>query len=103
LTALDITVARAEALFASTLSTSEPHDRAELKAAIAAAVQHYGGVRGCAELMAEAFGDHPAAAAERMRWAVSAAMPLAFHQGEARLRHGLHAGARPAPAGHGWR
>lgn len=81
MTSLDITTARAEALFASTLSTAEPHDRAELKAAIAAAVRHYGGVKGCAELMAVEFGDHPVEAAERMRWARDAARPLAFHQG----------------------
>jgi hypothetical protein len=80
-TALDITTARAEALFASTLSAAEPHDRAELKAAIAAAVRDYHGVRGCAAAMAVEFGDHPAQAAERMRWARHAAEPLAFHQG----------------------
>jgi truncated hemoglobin YjbI len=80
-TVLDITTARAEALFASTLSAAEPHDRAVLKAAIAAAVRDYHGVRGCAEQMAAEFGDHPAQAAERMRWARDAARPLAFHQG----------------------
>lgn len=78
MTTLDITVARAEALFASTLSAAEPHDRAELKAAIAAAVRHYGGVRGCAGLMAEAFGERPEQAAERMRWARDTAR-LAWH------------------------
>jgi hypothetical protein len=82
-TTLDITIARAEALFVSTLSTAEPHDRAELKAAIAAAVQHYGGVKGCAELMAQAYGEDPAEAAKRMRWARDAARPLAFHEGVA--------------------
>ena len=82
MTTLDITIARAEALFASTLSAAEPHDRAVLKAAIAAAVRDYHGVRGCAGQMAEAFGDHPDGAAERMRWARDAARPLAFHQGE---------------------
>jgi hypothetical protein len=79
-TALDLTVARAEALFASTLTACEPHDRAELKAAIAAAVRDYNGVRGCAAQMAAEFGEHPAQAAERMRWARDAARPLAFHQ-----------------------
>jgi hypothetical protein len=83
-TALDITVARAEALFVSTLSAAEPHDRVVLEAAIAAAVRDYHGVRGCADLMAAEFGEHPELAAERMRWARDAAGPLAFHQGEAR-------------------
>jgi hypothetical protein len=68
-TALDITAARAEALFASTLSAAEPHDRAELNAAIAAAVRDYHGVRGCAGQMAAEFGDHPQQAVARMRWA----------------------------------
>jgi hypothetical protein len=68
-TALSITQARAEALFASTLSACEPHDRAELKAAIAAAVRDYHGVRGCAAVMATEYGDHPQQAAERMAWA----------------------------------
>lgn len=79
MTALDITTARAEALFASTLSAAEPHDRAVLKAAIAAAVRDYHGVRGCAGQMAAEFGDHPAQAATRMRWARDAVQPLARH------------------------
>jgi hypothetical protein len=79
LVTLVVEIARAEALFASTLSAAEPHDRAELKAAIAAAVRHYGGVRGCAEQMAVAFGDHPEQAAQRMRWARAEVRPLAWH------------------------
>jgi hypothetical protein len=66
---LNITAARAEALFASTLSACEPHDRAELTAAIAAAVRDYHGVAGCAAEVAQAYGEHPQQAAERMRWA----------------------------------
>lgn len=66
---LNVTVAKAEALFVSTLSAAEPHDRAELKAAIAAAVRDYNGVRGCAELMAHAYGERPEWAAQRMQWA----------------------------------
>lgn len=69
---INLTVARAEALFASTLSACEPHDRAVLKAAIAAAVRDYGGVRGCAGRMATEYGEHPQQAAERMRWACEA-------------------------------
>ena len=66
---LSLTVARAEALFASTLSACEPHDQAELKAAIAAAVRDYHGVAGCAAVMAAEFGEHPETAVARMRWA----------------------------------
>jgi hypothetical protein len=68
---LNITVARAEALFAGTLSAAEPHDWAELKAAIAAAVRDYHGVAGCAAYVAQAYGDNPEWAAERMKWARS--------------------------------
>ena len=36
--------------------------------AISSAMQRFG-PRGCTELMAQEFGDHPDAAARRMRWA----------------------------------
>lgn len=58
---LDLTIAKTEALFASTLSACEPHDRAEVRAAIA--------VRGCAGVVAQAFGGRPEQAVERMQWA----------------------------------
>lgn len=74
---LNLTIARAEALFASTLSACEPHDREELRAGIAAAVRHYHGVAGCAALMAAEFGEHPELAAARMRWARENVRPLA--------------------------
>lgn len=80
---LSIAIAEAEALFASTLSACEPHDEAELRAGIAAAVRDYHGVRGCAGQMAEAFGESPEWAAQRMRWARDAARPLARHGAEA--------------------
>lgn len=76
MTALDFTVARAEALFASTLSAAEAHDRAILRAAIADAVTHHNGVAGCAAVMAAEYGEHPEQAASRMRWARAAARPL---------------------------
>jgi hypothetical protein len=60
-TALDFDTARAEALFASTLSAAEPHE---------------GGVKGCAAVMAAEYGAHPTEAASRMRWAKAAARPL---------------------------
>lgn len=72
MTALDLTAARAEALFASTLSACEPHDADTLRAGIAAAVRDYNGVRGCAAVMAAAYGERPEWAAQRMRWARAA-------------------------------
>src|SRR5689334_21302237 len=75
MTTLDITTARAEALFASPLPAG-PHEPAELNAAIAAAVRCRGGVRGCAAVMAHEYGEHPAQAAARMRWARAAVRVL---------------------------
>lgn len=81
---LDLFTAQAEALFASTLSSCEPHDAAVLRAGIAAAVRDYHGVAGCAALMAEAFGESPEWAQRRMVWARDAARPLARHGAVAR-------------------
>lgn len=80
---LDITTARAEALFASTLSACEPHDAAELRAGIAAAVRDHNGVAGCAAEVAAEYGEHPEQAAARMRWARDAVRPLSRRRGAA--------------------
>jgi hypothetical protein len=58
----------AEALFVSVLQRSDRPGPGEVREAVAAAVRVYGG-RGCAELVAQEFGDHPETAVERMRWA----------------------------------
>ena len=42
-------------------------DRRSVAAAISRAVRRFG-TRGCVSRMAQEFGDHPQAAAERMRW-----------------------------------
>lgn len=60
---------RAEALFASVLQRSDRPSPGQVRKAVAAAKRAYGGGRGCAELVAQEFGDHPEAAVERMRWA----------------------------------
>jgi hypothetical protein len=60
--------ARSEAVFASTLQPSDTPTADMIASAISCAVQRLG-TRGCAEKMAQEFGDHPDAAAERMRWA----------------------------------
>jgi hypothetical protein len=59
---------RAEALFASVLQRSDRPSPGQVRKAVAAAKRAYGG-RGCAELVAQEFGDHPDSAVERMRWA----------------------------------
>jgi hypothetical protein len=60
--------ARCEALFASALQPSDTPTADVIAQAIGFTRQRYG-ARDCAEAMAQEFGDHPHAAAERMRWA----------------------------------
>lgn len=79
----------ADALFASILQRSEGPSAGEVRKAIAAAVRAYGG-RGCAERVAQEFGDHPETAVARMRWArgvvseVFASPPGAAEEGRRR-------------------
>ena len=66
-TQLDLTGARCPALFCSELQPSDAPDAATVATAISRAVQQFG-IGGCAGWMAQEFGDHPDAAAARMRW-----------------------------------
>ena len=59
--------ARCRALFASGLQQSDAPTAETVAETIRATVRQFG-IRGCAGLMAQEFGDHPEAAAERMRW-----------------------------------
>jgi hypothetical protein len=65
---LSINAVRADALFVSALQRSDEPDSEQIRAAVAAAVRELGG-RGCAERVAQEFGDHPETAVARMRWA----------------------------------
>ena len=58
----------ADALFASMLQRSDGASAGQVRKAITAAVRAYGS-RGCAERVAQEFGDHPETAVARMRWA----------------------------------
>ncbi|HEX6448697.1 MAG TPA: hypothetical protein VF060_04460 [Trebonia sp.] len=58
----------ADALFASTLQCSDELNVGLVRQAISVSLDTYGGA-GCAGLVAQEFGDHPEAAAARMRWA----------------------------------
>ena len=58
----------ADALFASMLQRSDEPSAGQVRKAAAAAMRAYGG-RGCAERVAQEFGDHPETAVARMRWA----------------------------------
>ena len=59
--------ARCEALFASSLQPSDAPTGGMVSAAVTRTVRQFG-AGGCAGRMAQEFGDHPAAAARRMRW-----------------------------------
>jgi hypothetical protein len=69
---LTISTARADALFASALQRSDEPSAAQVHQAIAAAVAAFG-ILGCAARVAQAYGEHPETAVQRMRWARSAA------------------------------
>jgi hypothetical protein len=56
-----------EALFASGLQPSDAPTAETVAEAITVALGQFG-IRGCVGRMAQEFGDHPEAAAERMRW-----------------------------------
>ena len=58
----------ADALFVSALQRSDNPSTGQVQKAIAAAVRAHGG-RGCAERVAQEFGDHPETTVARMRWA----------------------------------
>jgi hypothetical protein len=60
--------ARREALFVSALQPSDAPTADVIARAIGCARLRFG-ARGCADRMAQEFGDHPDAASERMRWA----------------------------------
>ena len=77
----------ADALFASMLQRSDEPSAGQVRMAAAAAMRAYGG-RGCAERVAQEFGDHPETAVARMRWARGVVSELS---------------AAPGPAHHGRR
>jgi len=69
---LSLSTVRADALFVSALQRGDHPGAGEVRQAVAAAVQAFG-QRGCAERVAQEFGDHPENAVTRMRWARQAA------------------------------
>ena len=78
---LTISTARADALFASTLQRSDVSTVAQVDGAIASALAAFG-IQGCADRVAQAYGEHPETAVLRMRWAratVAYAAPRQAH------------------------
>ncbi len=58
----------ADALFVSALQRCDHPTAGQVRAAVASAVRAFGRC-GCAERVAQEFGDHPESAVARMRWA----------------------------------
>ena len=65
---LRMSSARTDALFMSAAQCSELPSARQVQEAIAGAVRQFGRL-GCAERVAQEFGDHPEMAVTRMRWA----------------------------------
>jgi hypothetical protein len=65
---LDVNDTRAEMLFCSCVQPSDQPTRTQIVESIAAVARTLG-CRSCAETLAQEFGEHPEAAAVRMRWA----------------------------------
>jgi hypothetical protein len=68
MTALLDDAIRIEALFASHLQRSQRPTPQSIREAVIAALERLG-VGGCAELVAQEFGEHPDCALGRMQWA----------------------------------
>jgi hypothetical protein len=66
---------QADALFVSALQRGDELNTSEIQRAVMVALDSYGD-GGCAERVAQEFGDHPETAAVRMRWARAAAAIL---------------------------
>ena len=62
-------VVRAEALFASSLQSSESPTADQVRLAVGSTLRRLG-ANGCVALLAEEFGQHPDDAAARMTWAL---------------------------------
>ena len=61
---------RAEALFASTVQSSEQPTDVEVRGAVASTLRRLG-IRGCAAAVAGEYGEHPETACARMTWALA--------------------------------
>ena len=57
-----------EAIFASALQRGDEPSAGQVRQAVAASIRAFG-YSGCAERVAQEFGDHPETAVIRMRWA----------------------------------
>lgn len=100
MTRLNVNGARCAALFASGLQRSDAPSPTAVAEMISRTVRRLG-IAGCASQMAQEFGDHPEAAASRMRWIrqLISQTPAAAAQ-PARTAQPARPGQRPArPSG----
>lgn len=95
---LSISAVRADALFVSALQRSEEPTADQVRQAVVAALRTWGS-RGCAEGVAQEFGDHPETATARMRWAC-AVTGDAFAAGQAPAGCRMPAARPLVDAGH---
>ena len=95
---LSMSAARADALFVSALQRSEEVSTGQVRQAVATAVRAFGS-RGCAERVAQEFGDHPDTAVARMRWARTVAAETFGDSGPGPAHAPLPAQPSPAQVG----
>jgi hypothetical protein len=95
-THISISTARADALFASTLQSSDDPSTAQIRQAVSTAIRARG-AGGCAAQVAQAYGEHPETAVPRMRWART---EVARAFGTGRAEPGRAAIPVPAPRPH---
>lgn len=72
---LSIRGVQADALFVSALQRSDQPDPSQVRQSVAAAIRAFG-YAGCAQRVAQEFGDHPETAVARMRWARAVASTI---------------------------
>ena len=93
-TRLNVNDARCVALFASGLQPSDAPTSETVTQAINRTIRRLG-VRSCVAQMAQEFGDHPDAAASRMRWVRQLPIPCPAGEDRARRPADLAAGGDP--------
>jgi hypothetical protein len=76
---------RAEALFLSSLQSSQSPSADQVRVAVAETLRRFG-TRGCAAQVAGEFGDHPETAVPRMAWALAMVRSV-FPTRQAGFRH----------------
>ena len=95
---LSASASQADAIFVSALQRSDKPSAGQVRQAVAAAIRAFG-YSGCAERVAQEFGDHPEMAVIRMRWAHAVAREALA---DSVLETGPQAGAGALRIVHPW-